>query len=254
MQKNYLMCVYFTGKNHVVVPLAHNILLQEPGIGQEGHMLMKAARKNTSKRDWLYNVADNTWTIAGWFWSVVIIAFLVAYAAGLATAGNTSNNFNNFVLQWLSNQHRDHIQEIYRVIAISLIILFISITLLSVILRHLLKPPSLTKLQEVLDFLQSDQGTTEAEEGDQEKRDADGFKHYLRTMKEMNQTINPGGLAPHSRTLIFTDVSLVDTFVHLNAVPDRPIYDLPAEQQRLLKEIEQRPNLTSFTIALISIR
>jgi len=108
--------------------------------------------KNTLQRDKLYKIADRTWTVAAWLWSAVIIVFLVSFAAGLAVASDSKNNFNEVVLNWLSKPNPNHVQEIYRVTVLLVLVFFIAITLLAVILRQVLKPPSSkNKLEELLE-------------------------------------------------------------------------------------------------------
>jgi NACHT domain-containing protein len=199
--------------------------------------------KDTSQRDRLYKIADRTWNIAGWIWSAVIIVFLVSFAAGLAAASDPKNNFNVIVLSWLSKSNPDHVQEFYRITVLSVLVLFIAITLLSVILRQLLKPPSSKNVLEEL--LEKEAEAMREREAVQKANDEEGFMHYLRSIKEMNQNISPKGLAQHSRTLLFTDVPLDEVFVNLHVMPDRPIYDIPAEQQRQLKKMQQRTDLSS---------
>ncbi|HEY6287549.1 MAG TPA: hypothetical protein VIX20_17910 [Ktedonobacteraceae bacterium] len=84
--------------------------------------------KNTLQRDTLYKIADRTWTVAAWLWSAVIIVFLVSFAAGLATSADPKNNLNEFVLSWLSKPNPNHVQEIYRVTVLSVLVIFIAIS------------------------------------------------------------------------------------------------------------------------------
>lgn len=53
---------------------------------------------------------------------------------------------------------------------------------------------------------------------------------------EAHQDLNPKGFAQQS-ALISVNVPLHAIFIHLNAVSDRPLYDLPSEQQILLEEL-----------------
>ena len=211
--------------------------------------LKDTTRRGTSKRDRLYKIADRTWTVAAWLWSAVIIVFLVSFAAGLATAEPLKDNNFNIALQWLSNHQRGELfripVEFYRITALTALILFIAITLLSVILRQLLKPPSTPELQELLELVKQDVKTAEERDAAQKAKDEEGFKQYLRFMKEMNQSISPKGLAQFWRRLVFTDVPLDAAFVHLHVIPDQPIYDIPGEQQRQLLELQQRTDLNS---------
>jgi hypothetical protein len=194
--------------------------------------------KNTLLRDRLYKIADRTWNVAGWIWSAVIIVFLVSFAAGLAAASEPKNNFNVIVLNWLTTHQGDLKQEAFRIAVISVMLLFIAITLLSILLRQLFKSASSTELEE---FLKKDERERAAA---QKALDEEGFIHYLRSVKEINQNISPKGLAQHSRTLLFTDVPLDDVFVHLQVIPDHPIFDLPYEQERQLRQIQRQTDLS----------
>ncbi len=198
--------------------------------------------KNASQRDKLYKIADRTWTVAAWLWSAVIIVFLVSFAAGLAVAESAEKTIFNQVVHWLSMPQQGA-AEFYRKTALIAIILFIAITLLSVILRQLLKPPSSkNKLEELLE---QEAKVTEEQKALQIANEKEGFLHYLRTVKELNQNISPKGLAQHSRTLLFTDVPLEDVFVHLHVIQDRPIFDIPFEQERQLGKIQQHTDLSN---------
>jgi hypothetical protein len=70
--------------------------------------------------------------------------------------------------------------------------------------------------------------------------------HYLRSIKGLNQNISPKGLAQQSRTLLFVDVPLDEVFVHLHVIPDQPLFDIPYEQERQLRKIQQHPDLSNF--------
>ena len=194
--------------------------------------------KDTSRRDRLYKIADRTWNVAGWIWSAVIVVFLVSFAAGLAAASEPKNNFNVIVLNWLTTHQGDLKQEAFRIAAISVMLLFIAITLLSILFRQLFKSASSTELEELLKKDERERAAA------QKALDDEGFIHYLRSVKEINQNISPKGLAQHSRTLLFTDVPLDDVFVHLQVIPDHPIFDLPYEQERQLRQIQRHTDLS----------
>jgi hypothetical protein len=202
--------------------------------------------KNTLRRDKLYKVADRTWTVAAWLWSAVIIVFLVSFASGLALAEPTDQAIFNRALRWLSNPQSGKFLlipvDFFRITALTLLILFIAITLLSVILRQILKPPpAKNKIEELLE---QEAKVTEEREAIQKANEKEGFIHYLRSVKELSQNMSPKGLAQHSRTLLFTDVPLEEVFVHLSAFPDRPIFDIPFEQERQLEKIHRHTDLS----------
>jgi hypothetical protein len=123
--------------------------------------------------------------------------------------------------------------------------LFIAITLLSVLLRQLLKPHSASELEELLALTKKDWEATQEREAAQKAIDEEGFKHYLLALKEANQNISPTGFALPWRRLFLPDVPLDDTFVNLFAIPDRPIYDMPGEQLRQLQKMQLRTDLSS---------
>ncbi len=62
------------------------------------------------------------------------------------------------------------------------------------------------------------------------------LRKYLHAVEEAHQGLNPKGFAQQS-ALISVNVPLDAIFIHLNAVSDRPLYDLPYEQQKLLEEL-----------------
>jgi hypothetical protein len=205
-------------------------------------MSSRSLQNTTPRRKWggrLYTIADKTWTVAAWVWSAVIIVFLISYAANVAAATAPGSNLSTILLSWLSNRNLDHIQAIYRGIAVLLIVVLISVTLLSLILRNLLKHPSITELQEVLAYLRA----TADQEAAQRAKEEEAFTQYLYAMKEMNRSISPRGFAQHSRTLILTDIPLDAIFVPLRVVANRPVYDAPEEQQRRLTEIRHRTRM-----------
>ena len=197
--------------------------------------------KNTIKRDKLYKIADRTWNVAAWIWSAVIIVFLVSFASGLAVAESADKTIFNQVIHWLSTPQLGAV-EFYRKTALLALILFIAITLFSVILRQILKPTATkNKLEELLE---QEAKETEEREAIQKANEKEGFIHYLRSVKELSQSMSPKGLVQHSRTLLFTDVPLEDVFVKLHVIPDRPIFDLPFEQERQLGIIQQHTDLS----------
>ncbi len=71
------------------------------------------------------------------------------------------------------------------------------------------------------------------------------LRRYLQAVIEANQGLNPRGFAQQSQALISVNVPLDDIFIHLHAVRDRPIYDVPSEQQKLLEELRQRTDLSA---------
>ena len=153
--------------------------------GKERILMSSNPHKNTIKRDKLYKIADRTWNIAAWIWSAVIIVFLVSFAAGLAVAESADKTIFNQVIHWLSTPQLGAV-EFYRKTALLALILFIAITLFSVILRQILKPTATkNKLEELLE---QEAKETEEREAIQKANEKEGFIHYLRSVKELTET------------------------------------------------------------------
>jgi len=68
---------------------------------------------------------------------------------------------------------------------------------------------------------------------------------YLRFIIETNQGLNPRGFSQQSQPLISVNVPLDDIFIHLRALSDRPIYDMPHTQKELIETIYQRIDLSA---------
>ncbi len=64
------------------------------------------------------------------------------------------------------------------------------------------------------------------------------MREYLRIVIEDNRGLNPTGIHS-SQALISVNVPLNEIFIHLNAVSDRPLYDVPLEQQKMLAELRR---------------
>src|SRR5260370_12100525 len=106
-------------------------------MGRKERILMSSnPLKNTLQRDKLYKLADRTWTVAAWLWSAVIIVFLVSFAAGLAVTTSAEQTIFNQVVRWFSHYQQGKFflipVDFYRKAALTALILFIAITLLSV--------------------------------------------------------------------------------------------------------------------------
>ncbi len=112
----------------------------------------------------LYKLASSTWTVAAWVWSAVIIVFLVSFAAAVAATSDPRNNFETFILRWLSSSQSDPTQEFLRLAILMALILFVSLSLVSFILKSSLRPSTAVELQEILDLLRQDRAATELHE------------------------------------------------------------------------------------------
>jgi hypothetical protein len=214
-------------------------------MGRKDSILMNISPvKDTAKRDNLYKIANSTWTVTKWIWSTIIIVFLVSFAANVASAEAQKDYYINSLIRWLSTASPNHLQDFFRLTVLTALLLFVIITLLSVLVIQLSKSSATTELQDLLSLTKKEIEATREQEAAQKAKDEEGFLHYLYSIKETNQHISPKGFAQHSRTLVFTDVTLDNVFVHLHVIPDRPIFDIPFEQQKQFRMIQQHVGLS----------
>jgi hypothetical protein len=152
----------------------------------------------------MYTTARKFWNVSKWIWLTLVITTLVALVANLAVLQTTDLHKIVLVtvLKWFAQ---------FGLIQTLILIafgLFIVLTLVSLIItmwgEHAIGGKILRK--------------------------------YLHTVEEAHQGLNPKGFAQQSPSLS-VNVPLDAIFIHLNAVSDRPLYDLPYEQQKLLEEL-----------------
>ncbi len=196
--------------------------------------------------DTLYTLANDIWKGAKWVWSAVVITILVGVATSLFAGeqGKVVTSAAGYVFNWFQEFH------FLQVLILSFIGLFIVITLASGLITFVLgddykpayAPPP--EVQAILDYIKKDMEATRQREEVQQARDKEAFTQYLRSIEEMCENISPRGFAQLSRAMVFADVPLNETFVHLQVVPDEPIYDAPAEQQRQLEAMRRRTDLS----------
>ncbi len=151
-------------------------------------------------------MANRIWNVTKWIWLALIVAIGIAYIANVlpTPAKDFASGFPASVLGWL-------ILGPYRILTLSILGALLIITLTS--------------------------GTV-AGRGGQRKSNR-SLKRYLRSVIEANQGLSPKGFAQQSQALISVNVPLDTVFIHLRTVPDRPVYDVPGEQQKLLEKLEE---------------
>ncbi|GAC1635390.1 MAG: hypothetical protein NVS4B11_37610 [Ktedonobacteraceae bacterium] len=204
------------------------------------------SNNTTPKNGWkraVYNIAEGTLKVAISLWTTAILTFLVGFAVNLATANDLDNNFNKHVLPLFFTLANNHVTAL-GVVALFVIGIVIVATSVSALITQFMKPPAILEWQELVKRINEDILATKDREKDQKKTDEEGFKHYLRFMKEMNRCISPRGLFQQSRALILADAPLDKIFVHLSVVPCRPLYDAPYEQQRQFARVEKRTDMS----------
>ncbi|MEO6888414.1 MAG: hypothetical protein ABI456_04585 [Ktedonobacteraceae bacterium] len=158
-----------------------------------------------------YAVARNIWSIVKWMWVAIIFAFALNYAGSIAQTQTADliKTFPTSALGWLFFGP-------YQRITFLTLGIFLVITLLSGLF---------TLIGEY-------------------RTGGIALKRYLREVVERNQALSPTGMAQSSGTLLSVSVPLDTVFIHLNAVSDRPLYEMPAEQQKLFEELQRRTDLS----------
>lgn len=193
-----------------------------------------------------YTLAHDVWQGAKWVWIALVIAIGVSVAASVFAGkqAEVSNMTVVAVILWLRTF------GFYQILTLSFIGLFIVVSLASGLTTFILgknnestyTPPP--EVQAMLDYLKKDIEATQQREEVQQALDRAAFTQYLRSIEEMYETISSRGLAQPSRAMVFIDVPLEATFVHLHVVSDEPIYDAPGEQQRQLEAMRKRTDLS----------
>ncbi len=161
----------------------------------------------------LHNVARKFLHIATVIWLTLISLFLVTFFANLLVVQvkDLSTTILASVLHWFA---------LFGLIQILLMIavgIFLVLTLLSIIY---------VTIENV-------------------RHGGEPWRKYLRSVVAAYKGLNPTGIYQQSQALISVNVPLDMNFIHLRAMPDRPRYDIPSEQQRLLQELLQRPNMST---------
>lgn len=193
-----------------------------------------------------YTLAHDVWQGAKWIWIALVIAIGVSVASSVFAGkqAEVSNLTVVAVILWF------RMFGFYQILTLSLIGLFIVVSLASGLTTFILgknnestyTPPP--EVQAMLDYLKKDIEATQQREEVQQALDRAAFTQYLRSIEEMCETISSRGLAQPSRAMIFLDVPLEASFVHLHVVADEPIFDAPDEQQRQLEFMRKRTDLS----------
>ncbi len=199
----------------------------------------------------VYTSARYIWSVAKWIWSAVIVVILVGVAVNLFSG--SKENLAGSVFTAIQGGFKPPLHAA-QILTIVLIVLLIITTLASALLSALLRKrfpdgpaPLPPEIQAILDYLKQDTEERKEKEIAQKQRDDLALTHYLHSISEANQSLTPQGFALHSAhapALIFADVPLEATFVPLQAISDRPIFDAPYEQLRLLGALRERTDLS----------
>ncbi len=155
--------------------------------------------------DMMYAVAHRVWDITKWIWLVFIIPTSVDLFKSAVTAKKPEDIIPNSFL----------FGPDYRVYTFSTLGILLAITLTARIIIAV----------------------------EQHRKGGKAFKEYLHQIVASYETLNPTGFDQQSPRLLSVSVPLNAVFIHLRAVADRPLYDISDDQQKLIEEIRQRPDL-----------
>lgn len=160
----------------------------------------------------LFSTARKIWDITKWIWLTFLIVFLISLTANLLVVRTTdlSKTVLVSILNWYA------LFGYIQLLIISILVFFVIATLLSLAILGI----------------------------EEHIKGGKTLRKYLHTIEEANQGLNPRGFAQQSQALISVNVPLEDIYIHLNAIPDRPIYDIVNEQQELLEQLRQNPTLS----------
>lgn len=203
----------------------------------------------------VYTSACYIWSVAKWIWSAVIVTILVGVAINLfsGSKANLAGSVFTAIKDWFNPP-----LHFAQILTLTLIILCIVTTLASVLICALLRkrfvvPPPYNpppEIKAMLEYLEQDAKERKEKQTAQRQRDDLALTHYLRSIREANRSLTPQGFSlhvPHAPALIFADVPLEAVFVPLHAFSDRPLFDAPYEQLRLLGALRQRTDLSEET-------
>lgn len=162
---------------------------------------------------WAYRV----WNIAKWVWLTIILAFCVNFAANVAPLPVKvfTTSFSTSVIGWLFFGP-------YRIVAFVVLFLFVA-TLPTGIITEICK----------------------YRERNPSRKDTKVLQLYLSNVIKSNQKLIPTGISRHQQRLIDISVPLDSIFIHLRAVSDRPLYDMPSEQQQRLEALLHSTELSA---------
>lgn len=202
----------------------------------------------------MYAVAKNIWGIVRYIWAAIILAILIGFLANVLS-GKPEDVYRTTLISigtWLFGQ------EIYQRFTLAAIAIFIIVSFSSwlISLRSPKSQPTSTlsreiqpvisQLQTISNHLQTITGVLrdnlEAEKvlkAREQGKDNSALMRYLRFIEESNSNVDFGKIAAHPQTFVSANVPLDDIFVHLQVVPDRPVYDTSQDQQKLIDAIRQ---------------
>lgn len=209
----------------------------------------------------MYAVASKIWGITRWIWTVIIIAILISLAINVLSGKPEDISRFTFIQvgKWILEP------GVYSRLTLAACAIFIVVSISSWFITLLLKPsqeksahtlsqdiqPVINQLQAISNQLQTItrylRDDLEAKKGPETKepgKDSTALMRYLYFVEESTSNVGLGKIAPYSQTLIPANVPLDDIFVHMQAIPDRPVYDTSHEQQGLLDAIRQSAELS----------
>jgi hypothetical protein len=195
----------------------------------------------------IYTISVVVWKVSKWVWSVIVITVVVGFATLLFT-GPSGGFFSSAAaaLQWFRTFGT--LQDLTLTIIALYILITVTAGLISVLFRTryetkpIYEPPA--EIKAILNNLESDIKARAEKEAAQKNRDAKALIHYLHATIEANKSISSKGFAAQSQTVIFADLPLEATFVPLQTISDRPVFDAPYEQLRQLELVRQSSGLS----------
>src|SRR5712692_3140251 len=200
----------------------------------------------------VYTSACYIWSVAKKVWLGVVL--VIALGVAITLISGSKENLGGSVFTAIKDWFNPPLHAA-QILTITLILLCSIATGASVLICALLRkrfvvlppynPPP--EIKAMLEYLEQDAKERKEKETAQRQRDDLALTHYLRSIREANQSLTPQGFALHAPgtpALIFADVPLEATFVPLFAISDRPLFDAPYEQLRLLGALRERTDLS----------
>jgi NACHT domain len=159
----------------------------------------------------LFGIARTVWRLSKWTWLAIILVFFISFAANLAVVQVTdaSNILIVAVVKWL------FLPGIHLGLTLSILILSALISLaagtITLLTAH--------------------------------SNDNEVLVLYLNSVIKRNESITTKGFYQKTQALVSVSIPLDDVFIQLQALCDRPLYDMPSEQQRISHELLYRADL-----------
>src|SRR5260221_1710269 len=209
----------------------------------------------------MYAVTSKIWGITRWIWTVIIIAILVSLAANVLSGKPEDISQFTFVQvgKWILGP------AVYQRLTLGACTIFIVVSVSSWFISLLLKPSQQesahtlsqdiqpvinqlraisNQLQTITEYLRDNLEAKKGLETKEQGKDNTALMRYLCFVEESNSNIDLGKITPYSQTSVPASVPLDDIFVHMQVIPDRPVYDTSYEQQGLLDAIRQSTELS----------